>query len=251
MFVTLARIWAQAGIPVLRFDSRGMGDSEGERLAYDETAEDITAAIRAFMQAVPTLREVMLWGLCDGASAALLYASQSPYVTGIVLVNPWVAESGSSVIAYLKELPRRFAQKSFWLRVLKGDIHFFAIARNLAGAVRAAFRRGSSAAGSAAPGGEAPAVPVTGDKRPLLQRMGSSLKAFRGCVLIVLSDEDHTAATFVVATRRSRLWRKLLASPRVKQYSVRGADHIFTSDDLLGEVARETTVWVKSFAPPG
>lgn len=90
-FTLLARVLAGRGIPVLRFDHRGMGDSEGEARTIDALAEDIDAATRAFFAQVPELSEVVLWGLGDAAMAALRYAQADVRVAGVVLLNPWVA----------------------------------------------------------------------------------------------------------------------------------------------------------------
>src|SRR5262249_34163772 len=91
-FVLLARHLAAAGVPVLRFDYRGMGDSEGGAVSFDGADADIAAAIDEFSRRVPALRRVALWGLCDAASAALMYAFRDSRVSGLVLLNPWVRQ---------------------------------------------------------------------------------------------------------------------------------------------------------------
>ena len=57
----------------MRFDFRGMGDSTGELRDFEEVNEDIGAAINAFQAHCPQLERIVLWGLCDAASASLLY----------------------------------------------------------------------------------------------------------------------------------------------------------------------------------
>ena len=90
-FVLLARELAAHSIPVMRFDYKGLGDSEGE-LGQPEPCEhlnpDIRAAVDALHARVPHLEKVVLWGLCDGATAILLYAHHDPRVHGAVLLNP-------------------------------------------------------------------------------------------------------------------------------------------------------------------
>ncbi|MFY7949699.1 MAG: hydrolase 1, exosortase A system-associated, partial [Gemmatimonas sp.] len=91
-FVELARALAAAGHPVLRFDVRGMGDAEGEPRSFEALDDDLAAAIDALVRACPQAPGVLLWGLCDGASASLLYLRRrpDPRVKGLALANPWV-----------------------------------------------------------------------------------------------------------------------------------------------------------------
>ena len=73
-FVLLSRALASAGHSVLRFDYRGMGDSTGDLQNFETVNPDIDCAIDTLQAGVPGLLKVVLWGLCDGASAALLYS---------------------------------------------------------------------------------------------------------------------------------------------------------------------------------
>ncbi|NHZ92470.1 hydrolase 1, exosortase A system-associated [Massilia sp. CCM 8733] len=106
-FTLLARVLAGRGIPVLRFDHRGMGDSEGEARTIDALGDDIHAATRAFFAQVPEMRELVLWGLGDAAMAALRYAQADQRVSGVVLLNPWVAPREGEAVAAPGALPQR------------------------------------------------------------------------------------------------------------------------------------------------
>ena len=71
-FVLLARAFAAAGYPALRFDHRGAGDATGAMRAFTELDDDIAAAIDELCRAC-ALERVVLFGLCDAASAALMH----------------------------------------------------------------------------------------------------------------------------------------------------------------------------------
>ncbi len=101
-FVSLARALARAGIPALRFDYEGMGDSPGPQRSFEEVDEDLRAAVDTLFAQSPGLRSVVLWGLCDAASAALMYAPADPRVAGLVLLNPWVRTEAGLAQSYLE-----------------------------------------------------------------------------------------------------------------------------------------------------
>ena len=88
-FILLARKLAVNNIPVMRFDYRGMGDSSGSLRDFEDINTDIRSAIDVFISNRQGLEKIVIWGLCDAASAALFYAYTDDRVTGLVLLNPW------------------------------------------------------------------------------------------------------------------------------------------------------------------
>ncbi len=96
-FVKLCRAVGAAGFASLRFDVAGMGDSTGDLCPFYQQQVDIQAAIDQLFLLQPQLTSVVLWGLCDGASAILLSQRQQPdpRVSAMVLLNPWVRQQHS------------------------------------------------------------------------------------------------------------------------------------------------------------
>ncbi|NJM50430.1 MAG: hydrolase 1, exosortase A system-associated [Sphingomonadales bacterium] len=81
---------AAYGHPVLRYDRRGIGDSEGVNGGFLSSAADIAAAIAAFRREVPAVRRIIAFGNCDAAAALALY--HDGQLDGLILANPWVIE---------------------------------------------------------------------------------------------------------------------------------------------------------------
>src|SRR6185312_9356840 len=131
-FVLLARALANAGIACLRFDYRGMGDAEGPFVGFTDVGADIGAAVDAFLARVPTLERIVLWGLCDGATASVFHAAADPRIAGLALFNPWVrTQAGEAKTALKHYYARRLADPAFWRKLAAGRLRWRDSARDL------------------------------------------------------------------------------------------------------------------------
>lgn len=161
-YVQLAQRLAQNGVAALRFDTRGMGDSTGAQRSLEEIEPDVGAAIDALRAARPAVRRVVLWGLCGGASAALLYwrLTQDPRVQGMVLVNPWVRSEATLARTHLKHYYlKRLGQRDFWSKLFSGKVAGKAMA-DLLQNVRLARSVGNSSAAASQVSAAGVAVPL-------------------------------------------------------------------------------------------
>jgi exosortase A-associated hydrolase 1 len=236
-FLLLARHLADLGVPTLRFDYRGMGDSDGEKRTFESVKIDIRCAIDLFFASVPGLKDVVIWGLCDAASAALFYAHQDARVTGLVLLNPWVrTEQGAARAHFRHYYLRRLFQASLWGKIGRGEF-------NVREAATALGRLAADALGR----GRASDVGGKTREELLPARMAEGLVRFRGRVLLILSGNDLTAQEFKDVTARSSDWRKLLEDARVTRCDLRDANHTFARREWRDQVADWTAAWMRSF----
>ncbi|WP_374661041.1 hydrolase 1, exosortase A system-associated [Inhella sp.] len=240
-FVLLARRLAEAGFPCLRFDVRGMGDSGGQLRSFEALGEDIAAALDALHLARPGLRGTALWGLCDGASAALLqlHARPDPRVAGVCLVNPWVRSPEGLARTQLKHYYlQRLMQGSFWRKLLSGQVAGKAL-RELWQSLRLAWQGRRAGQASAA------ANAASADARPFPQRMAAGLAEFKGPALVLLSSEDYTAKEFADHVRADPQWVRLMKRSNLGQRPLPGADHTCSDSASQCLMEDETLAWLR------
>lgn len=84
----MAAHFASRGIPVFRFDRRGVGDSTGTNRGFEHSGDDIAAAIASFRNIAPQLTRICAFGNCDAATALLLCADQQAF-DSLILANIW------------------------------------------------------------------------------------------------------------------------------------------------------------------
>lgn len=234
-FVLLARALAGAGIPVLRFDYRGMGDSTGAARDFERVAADIRHAIDAFCARPGAPGRVVLWGLCDAASALLMYGWQDPRVAGMILLNPWVhTEAGEARVRLKHYYLGRLRSGEFWRKLARLDLDFADSLASLRRYMRAALARGRVAAPAENAG-------------PFTARMLAGLERFRGPVGLVLSGNDMTAGEFRDLLQSAPRWRAALEARLHGRLDVTDATHTFSSRAWREEVAAQSIAWVRAW----
>lgn len=236
-FTLLARHLAEAGYPSLRFDFRGMGDSGGSPMRFDTTAPDIAAALAALKRHVPTLERTVLWGLCDAASAALLYwhETHDPRISGLCLLNPWVRSEATLARTHVRHYyGRRLRTAEFWKKLLSGGID-----------VRSAFGEAIIKARQTFLSSDGPRETAA---LPFQQRMAMAWQAFPAPILVILSENDLTAREFRDTVDRDPGWKGALSRPGVEVVEVADADHTFSTRRWRQQVADACAAWLCEIA---
>ena len=235
-FVLIARTLAEAGYPVLRFDVRGMGDSTGSVHGFDSIDTDIAAAIDCVHEQLPSVKRVVLWGLCDGASAALLYchSTHDARVAGLCLLNPWVRSEASLARTHVKHYyAQRLLQPSFWRKMIAGKVGPNALTdswRSLRTALRPV-------------GGLEPAAGVA---IPYQRRMAEAWPTFNGEIMLVLSGRDFTAKEFVEYVEGDKGWKAGFQRRGLVKHDLPEADHTFSDAGSRIALERLTLEWLST-----
>lgn len=232
-FVHLGRDLAAAGYPVLRFDYRGMGDAEGEFAGFEGVDTEIHLAIDAFLREVPALREVVLWGLCDAAAAAIGYAWRDPRVCGLVLLNPWVRTEVGEARTYLRHYyAGRLVDPVFWRRLISGGVNPI----RAIGSVVDFLRRAQDKTREA--DGRPPDLPA---------RMARDFGRFEGHALLALSGQDLTADEFRDVVAGSLQWQRLLDRSDMSRLDISEANHTFSRREWRDRVSAGTVQWLRGW----
>ena len=122
----LAARLADQGIPVFRYDRRGVGDSAGTNRGYLDARADLVAAVKAFRTAVPHLTRIMGFGNCDGASTLALFGREAG-IDALLLANPWLTTEPDDLpppAAIRARYAERLRDPRSWLDLMRGKISF-------------------------------------------------------------------------------------------------------------------------------
>ena len=228
----LARLIADKGWSVIRFDRRGVGDSGGVNGGFRSSAPDLAAAQRIARHI--GARQVVAFGNCDAAAALAIHplATSCPAnetsvgpapIVSRVLTNPWLGQPSNEMLppaAVKRYYRRRLLDPDAWRALVRGKVDLRALARGV----------GQLVAQPSAPSTLAGEIVAGLSRTPLPTR-------------IVVSRDDMTGSIFA-AGWRSAPFRELHGT--VVYHMMNTASHGFTETwemnhlaDILEEALRE------------
>ncbi len=192
----LAARLAADGVPVLRFDRRGVGDSSGANGGYASSGPDLAAAAAAFRREQPQIARLVGFGNCDAATALALFG-RAAGIHALVLANPWLVERSADGLPPPAAIRARYAQRLTspreWLRLVRGGVNI----RKLFNGLRTVLHQ--------APGNDLPArvlaglagipatiVLATGDPTAIAAR--EALRAFPPLPTVTIDTASHSFA---------------------------------------------------------
>jgi len=231
LFVHLARSLAEAGITALRFDYQGMGDSSGSAKSFLAVTPDLKAAIDALMLTHPHVRRIVLWGLCDGASASLLYCddTKDSRISGLIALNPWMRSEVSLARTQVKHYYlTRLRQANFWRKLLSGKVAWSAIS-GLGKSIRKATQA---------------TTPRSNQAISFQDRMMRAWSNEDRKVLLILSGNDYTAKEFIENINSSKVGLSLFLQTPTKRLDIETADHTFSALKDRELVISATRSWI-------
>jgi len=241
-FVLLARLLASNGIPVMRFDYRGMGDSQGASRQFLAVDEDISAAVDEFYKHAPNLTGVVIWGLCDAASAASFYAYQDKRIKGLVLLNPWVFTEQGAAKTYLKYYYlQHLFHSELWKRVFSFQFNYRQSFSSFASHLKSILHsRGENIKLE-----QAKETFLVDSTLSLPDRVLGCIQRFECPILFILSGRDLTANEFREVVKADNQQQRIFERSDVSKVELIEADHTFSSKKWRDKVASLTLNWVK------
>ena len=238
--VDLSRVLAAQGITMLRFDYRGMGDSDGEFNNFLSIKPEIEAATDFLKRIVPEIKDVVLWGGCNAASSIMIFGAQVSGISGMIVSNPYVDSRQHQAKAQQAHYLRRLMEPTFWRKLFSGQYAIGAQLSELWQMVKSRLQKRSQ--------------PNTANsnssvEKPFQVRMLEGFGQFEGVCLLVASGRSVDAQSFQYLVDSSAQWQAAIGRASVDRLSLPEADQGFSAHSSRNELFSEAVSWFDKHWP--
>ncbi len=233
-FLLLSRYLLKKKIASLRFDCRGMGDSEGIFHSFEEIYEDINHAINYMFSSCSKLTSIVIWGLCDAASAACMYGYKDKRVSKLILLNPWVRTDTSLAKTYIKHYYRkRIYSRAFWKKAFLGSLNLKSSINSLIINIKQSLIKNNSLNSL-----------NCNETENYVEKMINGLKNFKKPIMLILSGNDLTAKEFEKLMNDSHELQRIFSDEKSVLKRIEEANHTFSTRKWRDQVADWTHEWI-------
>lgn len=210
----LAQYMSAKGYYVLRYDRRGVGDSEGENTGFENSRDDILAAAQFMREKIGPEAKISAFGNCDAASALILNCDGLG-INALILANPWTYDPieeapESNEVAH--QAPSAAAIRArYWARIKnpRSLIDLFSgkidLSKLIKGLMRASKKEELSI---------------------VSQAISRKLSDAQIPIDILIADKDSTAMAYMGA-HNSKAFAQVRENPNVKISKLDSASHSF------------------------
>lgn len=233
LYVRIARLLAAQGIPTLRFDFSGVGDSppRSDLLPFSESGPLETVRAMDWMREELGIQRLLLIGFCSGANVAFRTAVRDMRVAGIGLLNHRSLEADE--YSDLRSMAESYgtlgavASSSRWWRAISGRTDYRAVFRSLMAAA-VVLLRGQAQSHQASE--------VARDFRALSTR-GTAIGLF-------FAENEFGRRYLKLALGRD--YHDLIRAPAVSEHIIPRSDHLFTSAKSQKLLLDQLDSWARS-----
>jgi uncharacterized protein len=225
LYVQLSRFLCDHNWPSFRFDYEGMGDSEGDFIGFQYAEPSIAAAISFLKNRFKNKLNFIIWSLCDGATAAALYAAtHQDSIIGQILCNPLtITDHGLARSTIRHYYMKRFVNKEFLHKLCNLKLDFENSVKSLWEVLKDTQIIKNKKSEFA-------------DDQKLSDMVFDSLRIFSKPIRIVLSSDDIVASNFRDELKKFNSLNNDYKSKKIINYLISGADHTFVEPKAKKEM---------------
>jgi pimeloyl-ACP methyl ester carboxylesterase len=238
MLVKTARNLTAKGYDCFRFDFRGKGYSQGDRLQTNNRSmlEDLDAVLQ-YVNHVLDDPHIVLAGICSGAKLALYYArnGSQPVKHLIEMSCPVLRQSEvetTLAVNQAKSNLKEYAKKAFrmetWRKLTSGEIHFRAIWRNMSRPMARMLAKRNKKPASVS--------------RKVFQNQEKPFGKFQGQMLLIHGEKDPETQPALEQIHEMLQRYQIPADTHI----VKNANHSFYSLAWEKEIIDVITIWLEN-----